>query len=147
VPARRALGDGGESETVNLLVALLYASAVTLVFTRGSIFIRLRGGEQRAREAEAPITRLLRDWASCPLCCGVWFGAGYFAALRWGSAQLQLGLELLGAGCSVGVIAAAGYALIDFLSGDSYPPPPPPPALQPPNSATSFEGTGQSPSS
>lgn len=49
---------------------VLVSAAITVVFTRGSIFdpLRARGPE------------LWRDLAKCPLCVGVWVGGGAAAA-------------------------------------------------------------------
>lgn len=106
---------------------ILQAAAVTLVFTRGSIFEALRGEPYRAREAEPRLLRLFRDWASCPLCSGVWIGAAFYAVQTWGSARLAHGLQVLGIACIVGVLASLLYMLLEFLDSFQCPEEPPPP--------------------
>lgn len=52
---------------MSTLATVIEAVAITVVFVRGSIFKRLR--------ESGPA--LWRELASCPLCAGVWIGAGW----------------------------------------------------------------------
>jgi len=102
---------------MGLAELLLYSVSITLVFTRGSIFLPLRGGEYRARGAESKPVRLFRDWASCPLCAGTWVGLAcvlitYGVSGTWSPFRAMM---VLGFGCATGALSALAYSLIDFL--------------------------------
>ncbi len=100
---------------------LLFSAAITVVFTRGSIFQFLRGPYQRARETEARITRFFRDLFSCPLCSGVWVGMGasllHDSAGRW---DVIRAIDLLGFGCVSAVLALAAYSVLDWLQAPHW---------------------------
>ena len=76
----------------------LEASAITIVFTKGSIFKRLR--------ENGPA--LWQEWAGCPLCVGVWVGAAW-RYLRDAAIPpfltMPVAFELLANGAVTGVIA------------------------------------------
>lgn len=76
---------------------VLEAAAMTLVFTRGTIFTRVR-------EAGPG---LWRELAKCPLCAGVWVGAGWTVFRAWSApaSTLERAADALAAGALTGVLA------------------------------------------
>jgi hypothetical protein len=100
---------------------MLFSAAITVVFTRGTLFEALRGGPHRAREAEARIVRFFRDLVSCPLCCGVWIGAAvslvHDSGGAWGAARAA---DLLGFSCVCAVLALIAYSAIDWLQAPHW---------------------------
>ncbi len=100
---------------------LVLSAAITVVFTRGSIFQFLRGPMQRAREAESRITRFFRDLFSCPLCSGVWIGMAasllHDSAGRW---DVIRAIDLLGFGCVSAVLALTAYSALDWLQAPHW---------------------------
>lgn len=91
-------------------VLLLFSSAITVVFTQGSIFRPLR--------EHGP--RLWRELVNCALCSGVWVGALSTVALRdiplqWSFSVLfyVLGMGAL-TGC-ISVLFVVTWELFDML--------------------------------
>lgn len=86
---------------MNSISIVLFSAAITLVFTRGSLFdvFRLRGPGWS------------RELAQCPLCSGVWIGCGlglwasYVGHLSLPAPLIGSAPYLLGIGCSAGVVA------------------------------------------
>lgn len=89
---------------MNLPLLVLFSAAITVVFTRGSVFdaVRSRGPE------------LWRDLAGCPLCTGVWVG-GALEALQVQGLDFRAALTVLGVGCVTGCAALLYALLTDFL--------------------------------
>lgn len=85
---------------------ILQAVAITLVFTQGSIFKKLRDVGPK----------LWRDLSNCPLCTGVWVGMG--SALLAG---LRSPVQVLGFGAVVGVAALLVWRVIDALDAFANP--------------------------
>lgn len=90
-----------------------YAVAITIVFIRGTLFDPLR---ERGPE-------FWRDLVKCPLCSGVWIGAGYLLATlgveHLASPTLRdvlgLALEALGVGALTGTVALGVSYLLSAL--------------------------------
>lgn len=84
---------------MTLLSLVLQAVALTVVFVRGAIFRRLREGGPA----------LWRELAGCPLCAGVWIGAGwrlaYALLVERAPTSTWLVMETLAAGAATGTIA------------------------------------------
>lgn len=88
------------------LWVILMASAATVVFTRGKLFQWLRD--------HGP--RLWRELVGCPLCLGVWVGAGvHLAEHHEGSWDLRSVLHLVGIAALSGVAAMAIFLVLDVL--------------------------------
>lgn len=88
---------------------VLEAAAITLVFTRGTIFKRLRESGPD----------LWRAFAGCPLCVGVWVGAGWFA-FRAGAelADTPVAIaaaDILASGAMTGVVAFGVSSLLTLV--------------------------------
>lgn len=83
---------------------VLEAAVITLVFTRGSIFRRLR--ELGPPLDEARPRTLWQEFASCPLCVGVWVGFAWrLLHERPIAPSVELGADVLASGASTGVLA------------------------------------------
>lgn len=78
---------------------VLQAAAITLVFTLGSLFERVR--------------QLWPSFLGCPLCAGVWIGAGVAVA-----DGIRVPLQVLGIGALSGVVALAAARVLEAL--DAY---------------------------
>jgi hypothetical protein len=89
---------------MNLALLVLFSAAITMVFTRGTIFDFAR--------ARGPT--LWRDLAGCPLCSGVWIG-GTVAALRDHTWSFWNVFAVLGLGCVTGCAALLFALAVDFL--------------------------------
>lgn len=83
------------------LGSVLEAVAITIVFVRGSIFKSFR--------ESGPA--LWRELASCPLCAGVWIGAGWMMAREAVAGRIRsyppvdFMMTALGTGAVVGSLA------------------------------------------
>lgn len=91
---------------MTVFLPALESAAIAVVFTRGTIFKRLR--------ESGPA--LWRDLTSCPLCVGVWVGGAWSIATRSQVFSLPavapVALEALAVGTWSGVFALAiSYAL------------------------------------
>ena len=97
---------------MRLLIFLLVCYGFTNVVTVGKIFRPLR--EWLARRS-----RVLGDWIRCPMCLGLWVGAGWAAVGLWPPTGLPFGLELLAAGCAASGACWGVYAVLHALgAGD-----------------------------
>lgn len=83
---------------------VVQAAAITLVFTRGSIFDRVRNAGPA----------LWRELAGCPLCAGVWIGAGWHVLWERGEPLSTAG-QALAAGALAGVLALLASYVLDAL--------------------------------
>ena len=95
--------------TVALLV--VFSAAITVVFTRGSLFERIRLVKiERLPRA----SKLWQDLSSCSLCFGVWVGVG---AALWQRPDLGFSriFTVLGVGCVSGCTALGFTLITDFL--------------------------------
>lgn len=92
------------------VVLVLVAASVSIVLTHGSIF-------QFFRE-HGPT--LWRDLLSCPLCAGVWIGAGAHVLMTGisGPWTLLRAATVLGVGCATGVTASFLSHLLDRIGDD-----------------------------
>jgi hypothetical protein len=116
LPRRDLLAEEQMSVTL-----ALFGAAITVVFTRGSLFEKLRGGPQRAREAESRIVRFFRDLVTCPLCCGVWIGSALSVLHDYGGHwDVVRAVDVLGFGCASAVLALALYSLLDWLQAPHW---------------------------
>ena len=78
------------------LFLALEAAAITIVVTKGSIFKRLR--------EMGPW--FWRELSSCPLCAGVWIGAGWYLVYQpLPPSSLQVAVDALATGAVTGVMA------------------------------------------
>ena len=88
---------------------VIESAAITIVFVKGSIF-------QPLRESGPKLWQTL---AGCPLCAGVWIGAGWLLLRRLLASQtfgLATAADALAAGAVTGVLAlllALVWALFD----------------------------------
>ena len=95
-----------------IAATVLESAAITVVFVRGSIF-------KRFREIGPSIWREL---ASCPLCAGVWIGAGWSlvrSALAGPIARVDVAADALAAGAMTGALAMAFVLLLAVLDKHS----------------------------
>lgn len=93
---------------ITLLILTVCSAAISLVFVRGSIFSRIRTAGPD----------LWKEFATCPLCVGVWVGAGATVLARFrGILLLDIPLIFLslGVGCTAGALALLYVRLIDAL--------------------------------
>ena len=86
---------------------VLEAAAITIVVTKGSIFKRLR--------EVGPW--FWRELSSCPLCAGVWIGAGWYLLHQPlpPSSLRGAALEALGTGVVTGVLALLIARILNAL--------------------------------
>ena len=98
-----------------MLSLVIQSVALSVVFHKGTIFRHLREGGPA----------LWREMASCPLCSGVWIGAGWFllrTALASGVAALRstsILLDALVAGALTSVLSLAVVLLLALLNKHS----------------------------
>ena len=95
---------------------VLEAAAITLVFTKGTIF--------KAVREHGP--KLWQELAACPLCAGVWVGM-FWRVLRARAneivgflgnadyASLSFAADVLASGAVTGVVALAGALFLSLL--------------------------------
>ena len=105
--------------TVNAPVStaslVLAAAAITIVFVRSSIFKRVREGGPA----------LWQELAACPLCAGVWIGAGWRVTLAFALERAtrpeppELALQALAVGAMTGVLALGCQLLLAVLDKHS----------------------------
>lgn len=104
------------------LFTIAEAIAITIVFTRGSIFEKVRDNGPA----------LWQRLAGCPLCAGVWIGAGWhllrehFAStptppLSAFAFTIEHGLQTLGSAALTGVLAILVTNTLDYLDRGSSP--------------------------
>lgn len=78
---------------------VLEGACITFVFSRGTIF-------RRVRESGPAVWRAL---AGCPLCVGVWIGMALYVARSLGAGRP---LDALCQGAMTGTLAIAIYGLV-----------------------------------
>ena len=93
---------------MSFLIAL-EAAAITIVFVRGTIFKRVR--------ESGPA--LWRELASCPLCAGVWIGAGWYALRGAVPGPFESALTALATGAATGVLALLASLSVAVLDKHS----------------------------
>lgn len=93
---------------------VLEAAALTVVFTKGSIFRRLR--EIGPPIDEARPKTLWQEFASCALCVGVWVGV-LWRLLHAISLppSIELAADTLASGAAAGVLSLVVVLLIALL--------------------------------
>lgn len=86
---------------------VLEAAAITLVFTKGTLFRMLR--------ERGP--KLWQELASCPLCLGVWVGMIWRVLRTWPEAHASFAFaaDVLASGAVTGVFALAVALFLSFL--------------------------------
>lgn len=94
---------------MTLFTLVLQAAALTVVFVRGSIFASLR--------SHGPA--IWREFAACPLCVGVWVGAGWRLLHGAGTVSAEDGVEALACGALTGVLALIVSLFIAVLDKHS----------------------------
>jgi hypothetical protein len=99
-PDFRALATALVLVGVKVIWPILFAAAITVVWTEGSLFTPLR--------TRGP--KLWRDLAGCALCSGVWVGCG--VALLSGA---RIWWQVLGMGCVSAVLALTWVLWTDKL--------------------------------
>jgi hypothetical protein len=98
---------------MNYATIVLFSAAITVVFTRGTIFNALR--------THGP--DLWRELVTCSLCSGVWVGAGvtWLAARYLGfRTDFPLLFTMLGLGSLVGCVAMLFVRVVDWLEARAY---------------------------
>lgn len=78
---------------VGVITFLLVCYGFTTIVTSSKLFRPLR--EWLARRSPA-----LGNWIRCPMCLGLWVGAGWAVLGLWPRTGLPVGLEHLAAGCA-----------------------------------------------
>lgn len=95
-----------------MLLTVLEAAAITVVFTQGTIFSKVR--------SRGPA--LWRELLSCPLCLGWWLGSGS-QGLQIALGRADLGwdapLHVVGAGALSGALALLYRRVTDWLDSQS----------------------------
>lgn len=93
---------------MSALAFVLESAAVTVVFVKGSIFKRLRENGPE----------LWREFAACPLCAGVWIGAGWLLVRRvlaGAALHADAAVDALAAGAITGVLSLGCVLLLAVL--------------------------------